>query len=559
MEEPAGHAFISYVREDSDRVDLLQRDLQAAGIAVWRDTADLWPGEDWRMKIRSAITDGALVFIACFSSHSIAREKSYQNEELALAREQLRQRRSDIPWLVPVRFDDCSVPDLDLGGGRTLGLIQYADLFGDRREANIKRLLATIRRLLSHAPSDQDSDAEPPTPLITDRWQLTNDGHQVPILMHVRNNSMSHPGYTSQSHTQSPPPSMRIGIVLPCEPLGSIPATSDIRASFLNFLHGQPCSTLVNAVTTTTTSARWTTREGRGRVNFGAVLDGDAESAPVAWARLLLPHADTRPFSYDPVSAVLIVHIYPRTGDGNVAPPVNLASWHDRFVRALAIPKALTAFLTERLGVATTDGQAAQVGVHLDAPHSMTGLVDTEGLQSIPGSPTSNCFMGWAISSPDGQQAPILAREWLTEMCDNTLYLDNYEPYLEFTRKAQFPGENASSTRTHQPRDSEQRLAERQRGVPARRTSGTGQHPQYDDIPRARGGEAFSLTQAIMVNPNLSPAGAEMLDKAVDWYREKRQRQRTSAEATEAEEARQHVLRELQRRLIPTDHKPDQE
>jgi len=143
-----GHAFISYVREDAHDVDQLQRDLKAAGISVWRDTADLWPGEDWRAKIRRAITDNALVFIACFSSQSTARVKSYQREELALAIDQLRQRRPDDPWLIPVRFDDCPVPDLDLGAGRTLSSIQLADLFGDRREVQMTRLLATVQRLL---------------------------------------------------------------------------------------------------------------------------------------------------------------------------------------------------------------------------------------------------------------------------------------------------------------------------------------------------------------------------------------------------------------------------
>lgn len=75
-----GHAFISYVREDSSAVDVLQRMLEAAAIPVWRDTASLWPGEDWRARIRDAITRDALVFIACFSSHSAERQKSYQNE-----------------------------------------------------------------------------------------------------------------------------------------------------------------------------------------------------------------------------------------------------------------------------------------------------------------------------------------------------------------------------------------------------------------------------------------------------------------------------------------------
>jgi glycine cleavage system regulatory protein len=34
-----GHAFISYVREDSLKVDMLQRALETAGVRVWRDTA----------------------------------------------------------------------------------------------------------------------------------------------------------------------------------------------------------------------------------------------------------------------------------------------------------------------------------------------------------------------------------------------------------------------------------------------------------------------------------------------------------------------------------------
>lgn len=155
MEESAGHAFISYVREDSGRVDELQRDLQVAGIPVWRDTADLWPGQDWRTMIRRAITANALVFLACFSSQSVSKKKSYQNEELALAIEQLRLRRPDDPWLIPVRLDDCQVPDLDIGAGRTLGSIQRADLFGDRYEEGMKRLITIIQRLLGQQSEEQ--------------------------------------------------------------------------------------------------------------------------------------------------------------------------------------------------------------------------------------------------------------------------------------------------------------------------------------------------------------------------------------------------------------------
>jgi hypothetical protein len=77
--------------------------LESSGIPVWRDTTRLWPGEDWRARIRLAITDNALVFIACFSQMSVGRGRSYQNEELILAIDELRLRRPEDPWFFPVR------------------------------------------------------------------------------------------------------------------------------------------------------------------------------------------------------------------------------------------------------------------------------------------------------------------------------------------------------------------------------------------------------------------------------------------------------------------------
>ncbi len=139
----------------------MQAQLEAAGIRVWRDTSDISPGQDWRAAIRGAIEGGALVFLACFSQNSSARASSYQNEELALAVEQLRIRRPGLPWLIPVRLDDSDIPDIDIGGGRSLSSLQSVELFGERRAENGQRLVAAVLTILGmneHALSTSETE-----------------------------------------------------------------------------------------------------------------------------------------------------------------------------------------------------------------------------------------------------------------------------------------------------------------------------------------------------------------------------------------------------------------
>jgi hypothetical protein len=128
--------------------------LEAAGIPYWRDRKDLGPGDAWRAKIRSAIRSGALVFLACFSDNSRAKDKSYMNEELTLAAEEFRQMPPGRVWLIPVRFDAGNVPDWDLGAGRVLSDLNFSDLFGPEHTAHVARLVTTINRLLGDKRPD---------------------------------------------------------------------------------------------------------------------------------------------------------------------------------------------------------------------------------------------------------------------------------------------------------------------------------------------------------------------------------------------------------------------
>ena len=145
----AGHVFVSYFRDDSASVDLIEQALKSAKLRVWRDTAELLAGEDWRLRIRQAITLDAFAFVACFSRASLAQAVGSHNEELALAIDQVRSRRLDAPWLIPVRLDDCAIPDLDLGAGRTLASIRSADIFGGNIQAGLGLLVAAIQRIAS--------------------------------------------------------------------------------------------------------------------------------------------------------------------------------------------------------------------------------------------------------------------------------------------------------------------------------------------------------------------------------------------------------------------------
>lgn len=147
----AKHVFISYVKEDTRHVDKLCRVLEASGIPYWRDRKALGPGDAWKQKIREAIKADALTFLACFSDHSRGRDKSYMNEELTLAAEEFRMRAPGTPWLIPVRFDDGQVPYWELGAGRTLDDLNYADLFGDEYAENAAHLVMTISRIMNSA------------------------------------------------------------------------------------------------------------------------------------------------------------------------------------------------------------------------------------------------------------------------------------------------------------------------------------------------------------------------------------------------------------------------
>jgi hypothetical protein len=137
------HVFISYVRENQDQVDRLCQDLERHGVNVWLDRNNIKPGARWRAAIQEAIRNGNF-FIACFSDEYTSKTKSYMNEELTLATEELRQYASDREWFIPVLLSECDVPARSIGAGETLLDINWVPLY-ENWEAGIQRILSVIK------------------------------------------------------------------------------------------------------------------------------------------------------------------------------------------------------------------------------------------------------------------------------------------------------------------------------------------------------------------------------------------------------------------------------
>ncbi len=114
--------FISYAREDQERVKQLYHSLVAAGFHPWLDREHILPGQKWEPIIEQALkrSDFALV---CLSATSI-NKRGFLQKEIKQALEHMQEKLEDDVWLIPARLDDCDVPE-------ALSDIQWVDLFED--------------------------------------------------------------------------------------------------------------------------------------------------------------------------------------------------------------------------------------------------------------------------------------------------------------------------------------------------------------------------------------------------------------------------------------------
>lgn len=124
--------FISYARKDQDKVKELYQQLKEAGFSPWQDIHDILPGELWRDALMRAIRE-APFFLACLSTNSVNKRGVIQ-EELKEALQSWRQKLDDDIYLIPVRLEECPVPE-------ALSEFQWVDIYSDGGHEKLHKAL----------------------------------------------------------------------------------------------------------------------------------------------------------------------------------------------------------------------------------------------------------------------------------------------------------------------------------------------------------------------------------------------------------------------------------
>src|SRR5262245_14793484 len=151
------HIFLRHASEDKVAVEAIYDRLKGVGYKPWLDKKDLLPGQRWRLEIPKAIR--ASDYILIFLSNTSVAKRSYVQNEFKLALEVLRDIPEGTIFAIPVRLDDCAIPD-------QFGDLHWCNLF----EADGFEYL--LRALQAGRPSPEVAVAAP---------QSTSLGHAIPV------------------------------------------------------------------------------------------------------------------------------------------------------------------------------------------------------------------------------------------------------------------------------------------------------------------------------------------------------------------------------------------
>ena len=129
--------FLCYAREDQVQVEDVYRRLRDAGFQPWMDKKDLLLGQEWEREIPRQLR--ASEFVLVFLSQNSIAKRGYIQREFKLALDTLEEIPGGRIHTLPVRLDDCDVPE-------EFRRLQWGNLF---EEDDFTQILRALRSGMS--------------------------------------------------------------------------------------------------------------------------------------------------------------------------------------------------------------------------------------------------------------------------------------------------------------------------------------------------------------------------------------------------------------------------
>lgn len=141
--------FLSYTRQDRDKIVDLSAELNRRRIATWWDLGALEAGLPWEESVKKAIQDSSH-FLVCVSKALANKPDSFVYKELEFAKAERQNRLGQPKWVVPILLDDTRPPQIlvdEIDVSRIHGL----------SASSIPALADAIAQMINNAPAPVES------------------------------------------------------------------------------------------------------------------------------------------------------------------------------------------------------------------------------------------------------------------------------------------------------------------------------------------------------------------------------------------------------------------
>jgi len=145
----AADVFISYSREDKDKVTALAERLRASGVPVWMDVGGIDAATMWSEEIVNALDSAKVLLLmvtpAAVNSHNVAKEVILTSE-----------RKGHI---LPVHLEPTQIP---AGLKYQLAGIQHIEYFQGDPDENIRVIIRSLERIGVDVQNSADAGSSAP-------------------------------------------------------------------------------------------------------------------------------------------------------------------------------------------------------------------------------------------------------------------------------------------------------------------------------------------------------------------------------------------------------------